>query len=63
MSVQKKMEGKIISYYHHGYQSFVFLGCTLENPKNNIKGNYKLFDPDNVPGCVNALGANKMIKI
>jgi len=59
---QRKIEGKIISYYHHGYQSFVFLGCTLENPRFNVKGQ-KLFDPDKISGCENALGPNKGIKI
>ena len=35
---QQKMEGKIISYYHYGFQSYVYLGCTLENPKNAALG-------------------------
>ena len=30
---QKKMEGKIISYYHQSYKSYVFLGCILDNPR------------------------------
>ena len=28
--VQRKIEGKIVSYYHVGYQAYVFLGCTPE---------------------------------
>ena len=54
---QKKMEGKIISYYHRSYKSFVFLGCTLENPKT---AGQKAFDPNKL-GCVNALDSNKDI--
>lgn len=41
---QIKMEGKIISYYHRGCQSFVFLGCTPEN-KDRVTDR-KAFDPD-----------------
>ena len=58
---QMKMEGKIISYYHRGCQSFVFLGCTPEN-KERIKDR-KAFDPDTIPGCVNAWGPGKDIVI
>lgn len=60
-ATQIKMEGKIISYYHRGCQSFVFLGCTPEN-KERIK-NRKAFDPDQIPGCVNAWGQGKDIVI
>ena len=59
---QQKMEGKIISYFHQGYASFVFLGCTLENPRNIPKGE-KAFNPETIPGCVNALGKNKDIAL
>ena len=59
---QQKMEGKIISYYHQCYKSFVFLGCTLENPRFTMNGR-KPFNPDHIPGCVNALGPNKDINI
>jgi hypothetical protein len=59
---QQKMEGKIISYFHHGYSSYVFLGCTPENPRNVLPG-HKPFNPDSIPGCVNALGKNKDIAI
>ena len=58
---QIKMEGKIISYYHRGCQSFVFLGCTPEN-KDRIKER-KAFDPDEIPGCVNAWAQGKDIVI
>ena len=59
------MEGKIVSYYHHGYQAFVFLGCTMESPSKmkNIQNGQKPFNPDNIPGCVNALGSNKDIAL
>ena len=60
-ATQIKMEGKIISFYHRGCQSFVFLGCTPEN-KERIK-NRKAFDPDQIPGCVNAWGQGKDIVI
>jgi hypothetical protein len=60
-STQMKMEGKIISYYHRGCQSFVFLGCTPEN-KERIKDR-KAFDPDSIPGCVNAYTAGKDLSI
>ena len=59
---QKKMEGKIISYYHQSYKSYVFLGCILDNPRYTQPG-IKPFDPDQVPMCVNALGPNKDINI
>jgi hypothetical protein len=59
ISTQIKMEGKIISFYHRGCQSFVFLGCTPEN-KERIKDR-KAFDPDDIPGCVNAWALGKDI--
>ena len=56
------MEGKIISYFHQSYKSYVFLGCILDNPRYTQPG-VKAFDPDQVPLCANALGPNKDINI
>ena len=56
------MEGKIISYFHQVFQAYVFLGCTQENPRNVPQGQ-KPFNPDTIPGCVNALGIDKDIDL
>lgn len=56
-----KMEGKIISYYHRGCHSFVFLGCTPES-KDRIK-DHKPFNPDEIPGCINAVAPGKYMMI
>ena len=48
------MEGKIISYFHQEFQSFVFLGCVKEDLESNLKA----FDPDKIKGCINALNPN-----
>ena len=59
---QQKMEGKIISYYHQCFNTFVYLGCTLENPRY-ISDGRKPFNPNDIPGCENALGPNKDINL
>jgi hypothetical protein len=35
----------------------------MENPSVGIKNGLKPFNPDNVPGCINALGSHKEINI
>jgi len=39
------------------------LGCTLENPSKFYKSGVKPFNPDKIPGCINALGNNKDIAL
>ena len=40
----------------------MFLGCTTENPRY-VEPGRKPFNPQNIPGCVDALGPNKDIDI
>lgn len=40
----------------------MYLGCALENSKYHIDGK-RLFDPDKVANCQNALGHDKAIII
>jgi hypothetical protein len=61
-ATQIKMEGKIVSYFHSVYQSFVYLGCTPENQTRLPKGT-KAFNPEEIPGCINAWGQEREINL
>ena len=65
--MQKKLEGKMISYYNTDYQCFVYLGCCKDDPATALSNGRQTFNPEKIKGCLNALGPNsqklKMISI
>lgn len=56
--VQKKLDGKMISYYDQDYQSYVYLGCIKDDPQIAVQANRQIFNPDKIKGCQSALGSN-----